>query len=273
MPVKNEAHNLPRLIRSAKKQTYSNLETVVVDTGSTDQTVKLAKSLGVKVFEYGAERSAGRNYGALKANGKYLLFLDADMQLSKDVVQECVDTASKSGLKVLTVPEVTVGDGFFTKIRRFERQMYLGDPMFEVARFFDANVFKEFGGYDLNLTGPEDYDLPYRISKKYEIGRTKSFIYHHEANVSLWRLLKKKYYYANRGAIYAKKHPELVKVQGNLLFRKVYLTHWRNFIKQPLIGLSFLGVRLLESCAAVLGYTKAVGILGFLKTFIRMFIP
>lgn len=272
VPVKNEEANLPRLVKSANEQTYKNLEVIVVDTGSTDQTVKIAKSLGVKIFEYGAERSAGRNYGAEKATGKYLLFLDADMQLSKKVIQDCVDTALKTGLKVLTIPEVTVGTGFFTKIRKFERQMYLGDPRFEVARFFDAKVFKEFGGYDLNLTGPEDYDLPYRISKKYKIGRTGDFIYHHEANVSLWRLLKKKYYYANRGAVYAKKHPELVKIQGNLLFRKAYLTHWKNFVKQPLIGISFLIVRFLETSAAVFGYTKAVGISGFLKTFLNMFI-
>ena len=50
IPAFNEEQNIARIITSISKQTYKNFEVIVVDDGSTDSTVKIAKSLGVKVF-------------------------------------------------------------------------------------------------------------------------------------------------------------------------------------------------------------------------------
>jgi hypothetical protein len=140
-----------------------------------------------------------------------------------------------------------------------------------VARMFDKKVFSEFGGYDLKLTGPEDYDLPYRISKKYKIARSNEYILHHEEDITFKKLLRKKYYYARQGAVYAKKHPELVKSQGNLLFRRAYLRNWKKFIKEPILGISFIFVRICEALWAIAGYVSAVGIIGFIKTVLLVF--
>lgn len=279
--TKNEEKNIKVFLESIKSQTYNaplrnglsfhkNLEIIVVDNNSEDETKEIARRFTKKVYNFGPERSAQRNYGVRKAKGDFILILDADMELSPKVVEDCVKTAMENNLKVLIIPEKTVGDGIIPKIRQFEREMYMGDLTVEVARFFDRKVFSRFGGYDLNLTGPEDYDLPYRIRKKYKIGRTREYIYHHETGLNLSRLLKKKFYYASQGAQYAKKHPELVRTQGNLLFRKAYFRNWRNFIKHPLVGISFLIVRLLETIWAVAGFIKAVGFYEFFKTFIRM---
>jgi glycosyltransferase involved in cell wall biosynthesis len=268
--TKNEANNIGRLLDSIKKQTYPNIEIIIVDNNSNDKTKEISKEHTKLVFNFGPERSAQRNYGVGKAKGDYVVILDADMELSDRVIEDCVNTAVKEHLKVLVIPEKTVGEGIISRIRQFEREMYMGDLSIEVARFFDRKVFEEFGGYDLNLTGPEDYDLPYRISKKYKIGRSHEYLYHHEASLSLIKLLKKKYYYASQGAIYAQKHPELVKTQGNLLFRKAYLKHWDHFLKHPLIALSFIIVRVLETIWAIAGFIKAVGIVEFIKTSLTM---
>jgi glycosyltransferase involved in cell wall biosynthesis len=272
IPAKNEEKNIERLLQSVVNQTYKKLEVIVVDDGSSDNTAKIAKGFTPRVFSRKSEeRSSQRNFGAKKARGEYVLFLDADMELESDVIAECVELANSKGFHGVTIPERTVGDSFFARIRNFERKMYMGDTSIEVPRFFVKKTFDEFGGYDPALTGPEDYDLPYRIGKKYKIGRTKkAYILHHEENVSLSRLLKKKYYYANKGALYATKHPELIRTQGNLLFRKAYITHWRNFVRQPALGISFIIVRILETIAAVLGYVKAIGIVGFIKSFINL---
>lgn len=63
------------------------------------------------------------------------------------------------------------------------------------------------GGYDESITGPEDWDLPLRIRKKFKIGRINSFILHNEGNLSLLNLMKKKYYYAQKISRYLRKHP------------------------------------------------------------------
>lgn len=258
IPVFNEEKNIGRLLNSIKRQTYKNIEVIVVDDNSKDNTVAIAKKYKVKIYKRKhAERSAQRNFGASKAKGKFLLFLDGDMELTSKVIEDAVKVADRK-YKLLTVPERTVGNNFLSKIRNFEREMYMGDSSIEVARFFDKKIFWEFNGYDLELTGPEDYDLPYRISKKYKIGRSKEYILHHEEDVSLSKLLKRKYYYAKNGAKYAKKHPELILTQGNLLFRKSYFKNWKKFLKEPILGLSFIFVRILETAWAVAGYLKAV---------------
>lgn len=271
IPTKNEEKNIGRLLESIDKQTYPNIEKIVVDVGSTDKTMDIARKFTNKVYKSGNERSAQRNFGAKKAKGKFLVFLDADMELTSRVIEDAVDIALRTNCKVLTIPERTVGTGFVARVRRFEREMYMGDPTIEVARFFSKEVFTEFGGYDVNLTGPEDYDLPYRMSKKYDTGRSNEYILHHEESLSLLRLLQKRYYYASQGASYAAKHPELVSKQGNLLFRKAYLRNWKKFLKEPVWGICFICVRILETIYATAGYISTVGILGFLRTVLRMF--
>ncbi len=269
VPAKNEERNIERLLTSIKNQTYSKIETIVVDDGSTDHTVSISKKYARVFARKHLERSIQRNFGAEKSKGKYLLFLDADMELTPKVVEGCVNTILKTKAKGVTIAEKTVGDGFVPMVRKFEREMYMKDPTIEVPRFFERYAFFEFGGYDPALTGPEDYDLPYRIGKKYKITRTNEYILHHEEGMTLTRLLKKKYYYASKGALYAQKHPELVRTQGNTLFRKAYLKNWKKFLTNPVVGASFIFVRVLETIWAIAGYISVVGLSGFLKTFLN----
>lgn len=268
--TKNSAQTLGKLLQSIIKQTYSNLEIILVDNHSDDETIEIAKKYTKKVFTKGPERSAQRNFGTHKARGEYLLFLDADMELNRNVIKECIELSN--AFKVIVIPEKTVGKGLLQDIRRFEREMYEGNLSVELARFYAKKVFEKSGGFDKKLTGPEDYDLFYRITKKYPAGRIKSYILHHEEGLTLSKLLQKKFYYARQGAYYGEKHPELIKTQGNLLFRKAYLKHWQKFIKNPVIGMSFLFTRILETIFAVAGYISAVGFWHFVKRLFKMFL-
>ncbi len=266
----NEEENIERFLKSISRQTYPNIETIIVDDGSKDKTVEIARKFTKKVYPRPhAERSIQRNFGVEKAKGKYVLILDVDMELSSKVVESCLENIN--GHKALIIPEKTVGDSFLSKIRAFEREMYMGDRDIEVARFIEKKVFEEFGGYDPKLTGAEDYDLPHRISQKYSIGWAKEYIYHHEGQRTLLTQFKKKFYYASRSTFYAEKHPELIKRQGILIFRKAYLRNWKNFFKKPWISIPFLLVRLLETFAALAGYVYGAGLTRSVKTFFVLF--
>ncbi|MBI3485898.1 glycosyltransferase [Candidatus Daviesbacteria bacterium] len=88
--TKNEEKNIERCLKSIKKQNYiGNIEVIVVDNYSADQTIKIAKKYTRNVFLFGPERSAQRNLGAKKARGEWLLFLDADMEASANLISEC----------------------------------------------------------------------------------------------------------------------------------------------------------------------------------------
>ena len=269
--TKNSAATLSVLLVSIVKQNFKNTEIIVVDNFSTDKTEEISKQFTTRVFKKGPERSAQRNFGARKSKGKYLLILDSDMELQKNVIKECVDLAKEGKIGAITIPEKTVGEGFIQNIRKFEREMYEGDSTIELARFYSKKIFLEVGGFDERLTGPEDYDLFYRVAKLVKIERIKSYILHHEEGLTLFKLLQKKFYYASKGALYAEKHPELIKTQGTILFRKSYLKNYRKFIKDPITGLSFLIVRTLEMIWALSGYISAVGFTNFFKQLIKTF--
>lgn len=273
IPTFNEQRNIERLLKSINIQSYGDCETIVVDDGSKDKTVEIARKHTKKVYaRKHSERSVQRNFGVDKAKGKYVLMLDADMELTQDVLKSCLENIKN--YKALIIPEKTVGKGFMATIRKFEREMYMGDKTIEVARFFDKKTFDEFGGYDVNLIGAEDYDLPKRIMDKYgidSIGWAKEWILHHETQLTLPKQLRKKFYYAGKSATYAKKHPDLISIQGNMLFRKAYFKNLKKFLLNPVVGIAFIFVRTLEATAAVMGYIHEVGFIEFFKTFARMF--
>src|SRR6185437_9711050 len=114
IPTKNSQQFLKDCLESIKNQTYKKIQLIIVDNFSKDKTVLIAKKYTKEVYKIGPERSAQRNFGAKKAKGKYLFFLDSDMKLSPNVVAECVATMHKDPkIMSLIVPEESFGEGFW----------------------------------------------------------------------------------------------------------------------------------------------------------------
>ncbi len=87
MIVKNEARCLARCLQSIRSMVD---EMVMVDTGSTDDTVEIAKKFGAKVlhFDWVNDFSAARNFALDQTNGDWILVLDADEHASEALVKE-----------------------------------------------------------------------------------------------------------------------------------------------------------------------------------------
>lgn len=262
IPTFNEEKNIVRLLKSIRDQSYKNIETIVVDDGSSDKTISLAKKYTKKVFARAhAERSVQRNFGALQANGKYLMFLDADMELSHDVVSQCVELIStRKKIGSITIPEVSIAKTFWEKVKKYEREFYnlSGDLEIESARFFPTKLFNQVGGYDENITGPEDWDLPESIYKLgYKSARIKAKIKHYERVSSLWSLAKKKYYYGLRSHVYLTKHKvNLVSAKTIYFLRPVFYKNWKKLVSKPILSFSMLVMLLIEQVAGALGFLK-----------------
>ena len=92
--VKNESQNLSRCLTSVKR--YVD-ELIVIDTGSTDETVKIAEQFGAKVghFEWCDDFAAARNYACSLVAGDWILTLDADEEL--EVLEKNLPTQFASG--------------------------------------------------------------------------------------------------------------------------------------------------------------------------------
>lgn len=257
--TKNEEDIIKRLLTSIKNQNYKNNEIILVDNNSSDRTIEIVKKMGVKVYTFGPERSAQRNLGAKKALGKYLLFLDADMELSKNVLSECVQLMEKGdNLGGVAIPEKSKAKNFWERVKAYERSFYneKGDPITDAARFFDKKVFFKAGGYDESITGPEDWDLPETIHELgYRVLRSKVSIYHYERISNPLDLAKKKFYYAVSAYRYFEKHHIPIISSKTIYFlRPVFYRNWKKLLFNPLLSLAMIVMLSVELLGGGLGY-------------------
>ena len=248
--TKNEEHNIGACLESLLHQSISHLEMIVVDNFSEDKTTEIAQKFGAKVFQLGPERSAQRNYGAKKAHGKYILYLDADMRLSPKVIEECVNHCeADKDISGIYIPEIIIGKGFWIKVRRFERSFYDG-TVIDAVRFVPKKAFLEVKGFDLLLTGPEDWDFDKKIRRLGKTVVTEANLEHDEGNFDLQNYLDKKSYYSKGFDLYIEKwgkdDPDILK-QLKLWYRYIgVFTEQGKFIKLLVHPILTLGMYYLR---------------------------
>ena len=145
-----------------------NIERIVVDGGSRDQTVEIARSCGAKVLTSPAGRARQMNAGAEVASGDLLLFLHADTLLPEGF-DACVR-------RVLTQSSVAAGafefrlDATSRGLQIIERvanwrSRFLQLPYGDQAIFIRSALFREIGGYS-EMPIMEDFELIRRLKRK-----------------------------------------------------------------------------------------------------------
>lgn len=260
VPTYNSSAYLEECLRSVRDQSYEDVELIVVDNNSKDQTKQLASRFADQVLNHGPERSAQRNQGVKVSRGSLLLIIDSDMILSREVIASCVSRYAEGHFKAIVVPERSFGQGFWAQCKQLERSFYIGVPWMEAARFFERKTFEECGGYDEDNTGTEDYDLPQRISFRYGpsvIGRVDDLIMHNEQRLSLLKTCKKKYYYAQRMNIYKSvpANSRNFSLQSNPIARyRLFFSQPRLLFRHPFTAFGMLIMKTCEFASAGAGY-------------------
>ena len=89
IPVYNVEKYIERTLDSVFNQTFKDFEVIIVNDGSTDNSINLAKKYDVKVIDsVHVEVSEARNIGEKKATGEYLIFLDSDDYWDEKLLEE-----------------------------------------------------------------------------------------------------------------------------------------------------------------------------------------
>ncbi len=246
--VKNGERTIEKFLECCKNQTYKNIEIIVVDNFSADKTLEIAKKYTDKVFTKGPERSAQRNFGIQNSAGEYILVLDADMYLSKNVIKESVEIFENDlEVKSIFIPEETLATGFWGKCKKFERDFYLiGEMSVEAVRFFRKKELDEIGGYDEKMSGGEDWDLSDRFIAKFpKFSRTKSTLLHDDGEIKFNEVIKRKAYYSKLGiSNYIKNAPAYRKYP--FPFKKSVVKQWYKFFQHPILGISTIFLKFAE---------------------------
>ena len=122
IPTKNSANTIGKCLESIKQQTYKNIEILVMDSFSADNTAEIASRFNVQIFFLDGERAKAKNLGQSKAAGEFLLFMDSDMILQPDVVEECIRTCSDNDkIAAIIIPERSIGERVLGEGQRFRK--------------------------------------------------------------------------------------------------------------------------------------------------------
>ena len=259
--TRNEAANIANCIH-AFDAVRDEVEVIVVDNASTDDTKKIAADLGATVLDKGPERCAQRNLGWQMAKAEWVIVLDADMILPQETIKEMLGIAGRGqdlgrktedgrpGLasKVSSplaywIPEIRTGSGIRVKARNFERSFYDGTCI-DALRLFHKSILEKTGGYDESLiAGGEDWDLDIRILETgAKCAILKNHLVHNEKQLTLKRMLEKKAYYSKSMTAYQAKwrgHPALKKQFGlSYRFFGVFVERgkWKRVLRHPVLA-------------------------------------
>jgi glycosyltransferase involved in cell wall biosynthesis len=191
IPCYNQGRYLSEAIRSVEKQTYQDIETIVVDDGSDDEeTIHILQDdYGPKTRILHTENqglSAARNYGISQSNGTYILPLDADDMIGAGYVEEAVrvlDKYPEIGIVYCEAEHFGVRGGRW-ELPEFSLEGILWGNIIFCSAVFRKRHWEEVGGYNINMVyGWEDWDFwlslirlnlkVYKIPKTYFFYRLK----------------------------------------------------------------------------------------------------
>jgi glycosyltransferase involved in cell wall biosynthesis len=273
--TKNEERHIKRCLNSIFNQNYPHdlIEVIVVDNNSSDKTKEIAEnfakepaSLNLKIFNWGPERSAQKNFGVKNSTGEFLLFLDADMALSENVIQKCFEKMGENQRIVgLYIREDVTGKRFWSRARMFERGFY-DCTCIDAVRFVKKSAFNDTYGFDEKLYACEDWDFNKRIKELGDLDQINFPIYHNEEDFTVKNYLQKKGYYILNMNMYIKKwgkHDKDVKKQFGLYYRYFWVfvekEKWKRVVLHPFLffGMYFLkimvGIKFLSKKAKANG--------------------
>lgn len=172
--VYNGEDHIEECIQSVLDQNYSNIEYIIIDGGSTDNTNTIIEKYSSKLSYYVSEPDKGiydaMNKGLKKATGDFIGILNADDYFFKNTTLEVVNAFSSSNADVIygDIQKLKIIDSkkyFITEkpdLNNIERTMSIFHP----ATFIKRSVYDSIGYFDTKYRFSADYDLIYRIYKK-----------------------------------------------------------------------------------------------------------
>lgn len=186
VPTHNRSDLLPRAIRSIQKQTYKNIEIIVVSDGSTDNTDSIMEDLcqqdeRIRFIKYSPAQGGNfaRNRGIQEAQGDYIAFLDDDDEWLDTKLDKQIDLLKRNknigmsytGVRIIYVDEnmeysfIGKADGDLSKEILFSNVIGTTSSV-----LIKKEILLKCGGFDNNLKAAQDHDLWIRICQVCKIG-------------------------------------------------------------------------------------------------------
>jgi glycosyltransferase involved in cell wall biosynthesis len=181
MPVYNCRQYIGQAIKSVLAQSYPKFELVIVDDGSTDDSVDIIRSFTDRRIEYIRQENGGassaRNAGIQRSRGQFLVMLDSDDVIISEYLREHLRSFHQHPDADLVYCDHALIDEHGHQIREMKQFEYAdrpslvrdmfrcGYPVIQPRGMLRRSVFDAIGLFDESLLVGEDYDLMVRFVK------------------------------------------------------------------------------------------------------------
>jgi glycosyltransferase involved in cell wall biosynthesis len=172
IPARNEQAHIGRCLDSLLNLDWvrNEYEIIVVDNGSEDMTVHIARERNAKVYvKPGLTVAALRNFGADAASGEILAFLDADCTVHENWLRNAAVYLNSTDVACFGSPPVAPHDSTWVQRAWFQvrRKKTQGDSEWleSMNMFVRRYTFLAAGGFNEELATCEDYDLSLRLKR------------------------------------------------------------------------------------------------------------
>lgn len=182
IPSYNRAHLIGETIESVLRQTFSDLELIVVDDGSTDNTAEIVRAYDGPiryVFQNNQGRSRARNAGYNLSQGEYVCFLDSDDVLAPQMLEQLVallDSNDELGFAYSDYQFVDQSGALLPKPEVFRAHPLQRGNIFRHLLYFDfippstvlarSSSIEDAGLFEPSLEPAEDLDWLLRMSRR-----------------------------------------------------------------------------------------------------------
>ncbi|AQZ61736.1 glycosyl transferase family 2 [[Actinomadura] parvosata subsp. kistnae] len=178
VPNYNYARTLGLCLEALERQTYRDIEVIVVDDRSTDDSVEIARRHGARVVvtDTNIGAPAARNVGVEHARGEVLFFLDSDLALADDVVEHAVRLLTADpGLGVVCGtydPEPLIPDSRVERYRSLQLHYWISGDEGDITTIYSAlfamraDVFREIGPLNPALRHSENAEYGHRVTTR-----------------------------------------------------------------------------------------------------------
>ncbi len=182
IPVYNGSNYLREAIDSALAQTYGNIEVIVVNDGSNDggKTEAIAKSYGEGIRYFYKENggvATALNLGIKKAEGEYISWLSHDDVYYPHKIEAQISQLASGEKDIVLYGDFDIIDGEskligavkigYTNPEHFRYALMTRHPIHGCTALIPMRCFDECGFFDESLRITQDYDMWFRMAKKY----------------------------------------------------------------------------------------------------------